>query len=66
MRTAKMLAILAIAVTLLSACDADKTMSERGFRLPDGDAYVYNAYMTVQELTDLVMFLQPHYNLVAP
>jgi mono/diheme cytochrome c family protein len=142
MRTAMMLAILGVAVTLLSACDEDKIMSERGFRLPDGDAaagrdtflymqcnqchtirgeelppvaayepyvelggavtrvktygelvtaiinpshklangyakdvvsedgvsnmYVYNAYMTVQELTDLVMFLQPHYNLVAP
>jgi hypothetical protein len=22
--------------------------------------------MTVQELTDLVMFLQPHYNVIAP
>jgi len=28
--------------------------------------YVYNRYMTVQELTDLVMFLQPHYKVVIP
>lgn len=35
----------------------------------DGDQskmYNYNNYMTVQELTDLVMFLQPHYNVVVP
>ena len=28
--------------------------------------YVYNQYMTVQELTDLVMFLQPHYEVEPP
>lgn len=28
--------------------------------------YVYNDYMTVQELTDLVMFLQPHYKVKPP
>ena len=28
--------------------------------------YVYNEYMTVQELTDLVMFLQPHYEVLIP
>lgn len=28
--------------------------------------YVYNEYMTVQELTDLVMFLQPHYKVKPP
>lgn len=142
MTIAKMLAILGISVALLSGCDEEKIMSERGFRLPDGNAeagretflymqcnqchtirneelptvagyepyvelggpvtrvktygelvtaiinpshkladgyaedvvsedgvsnmYVYNGYMTVQELTDLVMFLQPHYNVVAP
>jgi mono/diheme cytochrome c family protein len=142
MKTAKMLVILGITTALLSACDEEKIMSERGFRLPDGDAqagretflymqcnqchtikgeelptvagfdpyvqlggpvtrvksygelvtaiinpshkladgyarelvsengvsnmYVYNSYMTVQELTDLVMFLQPHYNVIAP
>jgi len=27
--------------------------------------YIYNDYMTVQELTDLVRFLQPHYD-IAP
>ena len=126
----------------LGACDEDKLMSERGFRLPDGDAaagretfiymqcnqchtvkgedlppipgsepyvelggtvthvrtygelvtsivnpshkladgyakelvsddgvsnmYIYNDYMTVQELTDLVRFLQPHYDVEPP
>ncbi len=28
--------------------------------------YVYNGYMTVQELIDLVAFLQPHYDVVIP
>lgn len=28
--------------------------------------YVYNRYMTVQELIDVVMFLQPHYDVVVP
>jgi mono/diheme cytochrome c family protein len=28
--------------------------------------YVYNGYMTVQELIDLVAFLQPHYEVVMP
>ncbi len=34
----------------------------------DGESnmYVYNRYMTVQELTDLVRFLQPHYKVVTP
>lgn len=34
----------------------------------DGESnmYVYNGYMTVQELIDIVMFLQPHYEVVAP
>lgn len=27
---------------------------------------VYNDYMTVSELTDLVMFLQPHYRVIVP
>ena len=26
----------------------------------------YNGVMTVQELTDIVMFLQPHYEVIAP
>ncbi len=133
--------IITLAV-LLSACDEEVVMSERGFRLPDGDAqagretfiymqcnqchtikkeelpiipgtepyvelggvvthvktygelvtaivnpshkladgyaedqvsedgisnmYIYNSYMTVQELTDLVRFLQPHYDIAPP
>ena len=28
--------------------------------------YVYNEYMTVQELIDIVMFLQPYYDVVVP
>lgn len=35
----------------------------------DGDEskmYVYNDHMTVKELTDIVMFLQPHYEVVVP
>lgn len=28
--------------------------------------YNYNSYMTVQELIDIVMFLQPHYDVVVP
>lgn len=28
--------------------------------------YVYNEYMTVQELIDIVTFLQPHYDVVPP
>ena len=28
--------------------------------------YVYNGYMTVQELIDIVMFLQPHYDVIVP
>ncbi len=32
----------------------------------ESNMYVYNGYMTVQELIDLVMFLQPHYHLIAP
>ena len=28
--------------------------------------YVYNQFITVQELIDIVMFLQPYYNVVVP
>ena len=142
MKTLSTLTLLLVAAVLGSGCDEDKIMSERGFRLPDGDAaagretflymqcnqchtikgeqlpaiagaepyvelggpvshvktygelvtaiinpshkladgyardkvsengvsnmYVYNGFMTVQELTDLVMFLQPHYDVVPP
>ena len=140
----KLISLGSVVVIALSlgACDEDKMMSERGFRLPDGDAnagretfiymqcnqchtvkgedlppipgsepyvelggtvthvrtygelvtsivnpshkladgyakelvsedgvsnmYVYNDYMTVQELTDLVRFLQPHYDVEPP
>ena len=137
------LTMLLALVVGVSACDEEKTMSERGFRLPDGNAaagretfvymhcnqchtiqneelpaiqgfdpyvelggavtrvktygelvtaiinpshkladgypqdlitedgdkskmYNYNGFMTVQELTDIVMFLQPHYDVVPP
>ena len=142
MKIATMLMILGMAAALLSACDEQKIMSERGFRLPDGDAEagreaflymqcnqchtikgedlpavagfepyvelggavtrvksygelvtaiinpshklatgypvedisndgtskmpVYNRVMTVQELIDIVMYLQPHYEVVVP
>lgn len=34
----------------------------------DGESkmYVYNEYMTVQELIDIVMFLQPYYKVIVP
>jgi hypothetical protein len=134
---------LLLVLAALSGCDRDTMMSERGFRLPDGNAvagreaflnlqchqchtlvgeefaqipgvdppyvalggkvtrvktygqlvtsiinpshrlatgyekavvaaddeskmYVYNGYMTVQQLIDIVMFLQPHYDVVVP
>jgi hypothetical protein len=142
MKTTTVLGTTLFLALLLSACDEDAIMSERGFRLPDGDAdagrqtfiymqcnqchtiknedlptipgttpyvelggsvtqvktygelvtaivnpshkladgyakdlvsedgvsnmYVYNEYMTVQELTNLVRFLQPHYNVAPP
>ena len=37
-------------------------VSEEG----ESHMYVYNRYMTVQELTDLVMYLQPYYDVVPP
>jgi sulfur-oxidizing protein SoxX len=134
--------LLLVSLAALGGCDQDRTMSERGFRLPDGNAsvgretflymhcnqchtikdeqlptvagfepfvelggsltrvktygelvtaiinpshkladgypedlvsdngkskmYVYNGFMTVQELTDLVMFLQSRYDVVPP
>ena len=135
-------ATVLVAAFSLGACDEEQLMSERGFRLPDGDPqagrdtfiymqctqchtvkgedlpvnpgsepyvelggtvshvrtygelvtaiinpshklatgyaeelvsedgvsnmYIYNDYMTVQELTDLVRFLQPHYDVAPP
>jgi mono/diheme cytochrome c family protein len=41
---------------------AEDLVSEDGI----SKMYVYNGFMTVQELTDLVMFLQPHYDVVPP
>ena len=134
--------LLLVSLAALGGCDQDRTMSERGFRLPEGNAtagretflymhcnqchtikdeqlptvagfepfvelggsltrvktygelvtaiinpshkladgypedlvfengkskmYVYNGFMTVQELTDLVMFLQSRYDVVPP
>jgi mono/diheme cytochrome c family protein len=142
MKKFALIGALLAATFALAACDEDKIMSERGFRLPDGDAqagrdtfiylqcnqchtvkgeelpaipgsepyvelggtlghvrtygelvtsivnpshklasgyakdrvsedgvsnmYIYNDYMTVQELTDLVRFLQPHYDVAPP
>ena len=41
---------------------AEDMVSDNGESL----MYVYNRYMTVQELVDLVMFLQPYYDVVVP
>ncbi len=46
----------------LAAGYAAEIVSENG----ESNMYNYNGYMTVQELTDLVVFLQPHYNVVTP
>lgn len=41
---------------------AEDVVSEDG----ESKMYNYNRHMTVQELVDLVMFLQPTYNIVVP
>jgi len=41
---------------------AEEVVSDDG----ESNMYTYNRYMTVQELVDLVMFLQPHYDVVVP
>jgi mono/diheme cytochrome c family protein len=41
---------------------AEDLVSEDG----ESKMYVYNGYMTVQELIDIVMFLQPYYDVVVP
>ena len=46
---------------LADGCPED-LVSENG----KSKMYVYNGFMTVQELTDLVMFLQSHYDVVPP
>jgi sulfur-oxidizing protein SoxX len=142
MKGMSILTLLLASLMALSGCDQDRAMSERGFRLPEGNAtagretflymhcnqchtingeelptvagfepfvelggsltrvktygelvtaiinpshkladgypedlvsdngkskmYVYNGFMTVQELTDLVMYLQSHYDVIPP
>ena len=46
----------------LSRGYAEEVVSENG----DSNMYNYNRHMTVQELVDLVMYLQPTYNVVVP
>ncbi len=41
---------------------AAELVSENG----ESNMYVYNRYMTVQELIDIVMYLQPQYDFVIP
>lgn len=41
---------------------AEEVVSEDG----ESNMYNYNGYMTVQQLTDIVRFLQPHYEVVTP
>ena len=41
---------------------AAEAVSENG----ESNMYIYNEYMTVQELVDLVTFLQPYYKVVPP
>jgi len=41
---------------------AEELVSEDG----ESNMYVYNHHMTVQELIDIVMYLQPHYDVVVP
>ncbi|MCP5092418.1 MAG: c-type cytochrome [Gammaproteobacteria bacterium] len=143
MKTRSVLALLMVSFVAISACDQGAMMSEKGFRLPDGDVqagreaflymhchqchsidgvelpgipgqeppyvelggevtkvktygelvtaiinpshklargyaaevvsddgkskmHVYNDYMTVKELNDIVMYLQPYYEVVVP
>ena len=41
---------------------AVEVVSEEG----ESNMYIYNQYMTIQELVDLVMYLQPYYDVVVP
>ena len=41
---------------------AEEVIAEDG----ESKMYIYNDHMTVQELIDIVMFLQPYYNVVVP
>ncbi len=40
----------------------EENVSEDG----ESNMYEYNRYMTVQQLTDIVRFLQPHYEIIRP
>jgi sulfur-oxidizing protein SoxX len=40
----------------------EELVSEDG----ESNMYIYNQHMTVQELVDLVMYLQPHYDVLLP
>jgi hypothetical protein len=41
---------------------AEEVVSEYG----ESNMYIYNDHMTVQELIDIVMYLQPYYDVVVP
>lgn len=41
---------------------AEEVVSQNG----ESNMYVYNEHMTVQELIDIVMFLQPEYDVIIP
>jgi len=41
---------------------AEEVVSENG----ESRMYIYNDHMTVQELIDIVMYLQPYYDVVVP
>ena len=41
---------------------AEEVVSEGG----ESHMYIYNQHMTVQELIDIVMYLQPYYDVVVP
>lgn len=46
----------------LARAYADEVVSEEG----ESNMYNYNRHMTVQELVDLVMYLQPTYDVIVP
>ena len=46
----------------LAKGSAEEVVAEEG----ESKMYVYNGYMTVQELIDIVMYLQPFYDVVVP
>lgn len=45
---------------------ADGYAAEQVAEDGESNMYSYTEFMTVQELTDLVVFLQPHYDIVSP